>query len=177
MGLLAMTEAQNSDFKRLIETANEEDLEAYAKQLYSDNPSNLSAYERLLNSDKEKKMDYLNNIRDENAQADDLLHTLPARERSNSIPDISSDPRDDLPDPTGASIREKVLRESQRRQNAITDEKKLEAEQRKELQRLEAERLRREEEEALLTPEEKDQKRLEAKWKREFERQQHEKEE
>lgn len=105
-------------------------------------------------------MDYLNKIRDENAYVDDLLYTSPARERSNGIPnDIPKDPHDatfDLPDPTPASIREKVLRESERRQNAITDEKRLEAEQRQELKRLERERQQREEEEALLTPEEKE---------------------
>ena len=31
-------------------------------------------------------MDYLNNIRDENAYVDDLLYTSPAKERSNGIP-------------------------------------------------------------------------------------------
>ena len=65
-------------------------------------------------------MDYLNNIRDENAYVDDLLYTAPAREHSNGIPnDIPreeySDVRDDLPDPSAASIRDKVMRETERR--------------------------------------------------------------
>ena len=78
-------------------------------------------------------MDYFNNIRDENAYVDDLLYTSPAKDRSNGIPnDIPreeySDVRDSLPDPSPQSIREKVLQETKRRQNAISDEKRLEAE-------------------------------------------------
>ena len=65
-------------------------------------------------------MDYLNNIRDENAYVDDLLYTAPAREHSNGIPnDIPreeySDIRDDLPEASAASIRDKVMRETERR--------------------------------------------------------------
>ena len=128
-------------------------------------------------------MDYLNSIREEAALSNDLQSNSPvSQERSNGIPnDIPvqeySNPIADLPDPSAASIRDKVLRETQRRQNAITDEKRLEAEQREELQRQEEEHQRRLEEEAHMTAEEVEQKKLEEKWRRDFERQQHAKEE
>lgn len=65
-------------------------------------------------------MDYFNNIRDENAYVDDLLYTNPAKGHSNGIPnevphEEYSDVRDDLPDPSPASIKEKVMRETERR--------------------------------------------------------------
>ena len=73
-------------------------------------------------------------------------------------------------DPSTQSILETVRRESERRQNAFSEQMREEAEQRQaERAREEAQR-HRDEQEAHLTPEEVGQRRLEAKRKRDFER-------
>lgn len=103
-------------------------------------------------------MNYIDNIRNDQ-YADDLLHHPSPHGHSNEIPmprDEYSDMRDGLPDPSPQSIRERVMRESERRQNAFSEQMKEEAEQRQaERAREEASR-RRAEEEAHMTPEERD---------------------
>ena len=143
LGLLATTEAQISNLDKLKEASENGNLEGYAQQLFSEKYENTSAYERLINSDKQKKMDYLNSIREDAAQANALPTNSPlAQERSNGIPDAVpvqeySNPLADLPDPSAASIRDRVAQETQRRQNAITEGKRLEAEQREALEKQE----------------------------------------
>ena len=86
LGILAMAEAQNSELQNLKEASSNGNLEGYAQRLYADKYSDQSAYERLLNSDKQRKMDYLNNIRDDSADVDELLYPSPLNNRANGIP-------------------------------------------------------------------------------------------
>ena len=52
LGLLATTEAQSNDLNLPYETNNQENLNGYPKELYSETPENLSAYERFLKDNK-----------------------------------------------------------------------------------------------------------------------------
>ena len=71
VGLLAMAEGRSTDRNMLreadrddvLEQIEHETLDRIAHRLYADDQEHLSAYERLLKDDKRKKMDYLNNIR------------------------------------------------------------------------------------------------------------------
>ena len=78
---------------------------------------------------------------------------------------------DDIPnhDPSQQSIRDKVLQESKRRQNDLMEARK----QQEELEKAAHERQTREEAEKSLTPEEREHKRQQDRWRREFEREQH----
>ena len=70
------------------------------------------------------------------------------------------------PDPSKESIRDKVLQESQRRQNDLLAAKN----QEKELEMVQEERLKREQELSGLTADERELKKQQDKWRRDFER-------
>lgn len=175
VGLLAFAEGRTDNINYLREADREDvldeishdTLDRIAHRLYASESENLSAYERLLKDDKRKKMDYLNSIRP------DLLPENRNQPASAEDYDNSKDHYtvDDIPnqDPAKESIRDKVLRESQRRQNDLMEAKRLNDE----LNNAQKERQEREEELSAMTPEEREQKRKEDKWRREFEREQH----
>jgi len=138
MGLLALAEGRSNDMNYLSE-ANREDvldeispemLDRIAYRLYAEEEEHLSAYERLLKDDKRRKMDYLNNIR-----PDLLPQEREEREPARHHEDHYAT-EEVLADPTKESIRDKVLRESQRRQNDLMETKR----QKEELSRAEKER-------------------------------------
>ena len=133
VGLLASAEAQGNDFSLISEANAPQMMESYAQQLGSEAPRNLSAYQKFMEDEKQKKMNYIDNIRNE-AQADDLLASPSTKGYSNDIPigrdDALLNMKDGLPDPSPQSILERVRRESERRQNAFSEQMREEAEQR-----------------------------------------------
>ena len=71
VGLLAIAEGHSEDMNVLRE-ANRDDvlnvispelLDTIAKRLYNEDTEHMSAYERLLHNDKQRKMDYLSNVK------------------------------------------------------------------------------------------------------------------
>ena len=120
LGLLASAEAQGNDFNMISEANGRDMLDSYAQQLGSEAPRNLSAYEKFMEDERQKKMDYIDNVRND-PYADDLLQDPPNKGRSNEIPMPRDDYADGLPDPLPQSIRERVMRESERRQNAFSE--------------------------------------------------------
>ena len=73
-----------------------------------------------MEDERQKKMDYIDNVRND-PYADDLLQAPANKGRSNEIPMPRDDYADGLPDPSPQSIRERVMRESERRQNAFSE--------------------------------------------------------
>ena len=179
VGLLALAEGRSDDRNHLREADREdvlrevdsEMLDRIAHRLYADDEEGLSAYERLLKDDKRKKMDYLNNIKPEMANPH---HAERVQEELHAAAEEHHDEHhtiDDIPnhDPSQQSIRDKVLQESKRRQNDLMEARK----QQEELEKAAHERQTREEAEKSLTPEEREHKRQQDRWRREFEREQH----
>ena len=91
VGLLAIAEGQSTDRNTLSE-ANREDvlnvispelLDSIAKRLYSQDSQEMSAYERLVQADKQRKMDYLNNV---GRSYDDHANGLPSPSAHDFIP-------------------------------------------------------------------------------------------
>ena len=137
VGLLALAEGRSDEFNMLREADREdvfdevhpELLDRIAHRLYAEDEEHLSAYERLLKDDKRKKMDYLNGIRpDLHAKA---LEQEAERQQKEHVPATHHEGMDhhtidDIPksDPTKESIRDQVMRESQRRQNDLMEAKK-----------------------------------------------------
>ena len=164
VGLLALAEGRSDD-RNMLREADREDvlrevepemLDRIAHRLYAEDEEHLSAYERLLKDDKRKKMDYLNNIKP------DL--TKPLQEERHGVDDeLAHDHQDhhytveDIPKPDASSesIRDKVLQESNRRQNDLMEARKLE----KDLEKADEDRQARDHAEAQLTPEEREHKR------------------
>lgn len=161
VGLLALAEGRSDD-RTMLREADREDvlrevepemLDRIAHRLYADDEEHLSAYERLLKDDKRKKMDYLNNIKPELAKPfHEEHHDAPAEDHQDHHYTVEDIPK---PDPSSESIRDKVLKESNRRQNDLMEARKLE----KEHEKADEDRQAHERAEAQLTPEERQHKR------------------
>ena len=173
VGLLAFAEGRTDDIHYLrdgnredvLEELDHETIDRIAYRLYAEDTEHLSAYERLLKDDKRKKMDYINNIRPDLIPDDrerEYAHEPVAHhgEDHHTVDDIPK------PDPSKESIRDRVLREQKRRQNDLMEAKRLAEEESKAEEAHHA----RAEELAKLTPEEREEKLLKDKWRREYER-------
>jgi hypothetical protein len=121
VGLLAIAEGQSSD-RNLLSEANNADvlnviapelLDSIAKRLYSDAPEHLSAYERLIQDDKQRKMDYLNNVR-----RDAASNSMPSPSYyNNDMPPSHHDHVVDIdPEVKGdpSTIKDRILAEQER---------------------------------------------------------------
>ena len=113
----------------MLNVISPELIDRMAQRLYADDQASLSAYERLMQNDKQKKMDYLNNIRP------DLIPVAPTNEpvvepaRQDVMPVHNSGDHysiDDIPksEPTKDNITDMVKRESNRRQNSLMEAKR-----------------------------------------------------
>jgi len=170
-----MAEGANND-REMLREANNDDvldvispelLDRIAHRLYAEDETHLSAYERLLQSDKRRKMEYLNNIRPDLIPGEPEHHEPVAEDHKAAFqrPDDHFS-IDDIPksDPTKESIRDRVMRESQRRQ----EEKRKKDEAAKALKQ----KADLEESLAHLTPEERLERTQQEKWRSEFEKEQ-----
>ena len=135
VGLLAMAEGSSSD-RNLLSEANRDDvlnvispelLDSIAKRLYSEDPHTMSAYERLLKDDKQRKMDYLNNVKRDN---DPNGHPYQA---SNEMPLSHPDHVTDFDPEKGSdpsTIKDRILAEQERKQKVMREFKEREKEER-----------------------------------------------
>ena len=181
VGLLAFAEGRTNNLNYLreadrddvLDEVSPDTLDRIAHRLYAQESENMSAYERLLKDDKRKKMDYINNIRPDLLPEDRRHHPAGHDYVDEELTHHAKDHYtvDDIPKPNSSkeSIRDQVLRQSQRRQNDLMEAKK----QKDELSKADQERQDKENELSNMTAEERELKRQHDKWRREYEREQH----